>query len=88
MIQKKFVSVSFRKNFESVSFRKNFVSVLFRKNFVHIFVFCTYSQPNFRYSSLNFVRLVWVEPQINLQLTGKISLKLDFNSSLLLKYSC
>jgi len=29
---------------------------------------------------------VRVESQINLQLTGKLSLKLDFNSSLLLEY--
>jgi len=29
---------------------------------------------------------VWIEPQIDVQLTGKISFKLDFNSSLLSDY--
>jgi len=38
-------------------------------------------KPDFRNSSLSSVRLSRVEPRINLQLTGKISLKLDSNSS-------
>jgi len=42
-----------------------------------------------RYSSLSFVRLSWgIEQRINLQLTGKISPKLDSNSSLILEYGC
>jgi len=40
------------------------------------------------YSGLSFVRLSLIGRQINLQLTGKISLNLDSNSSLLLEYDC
>jgi len=49
-------------------------------------------QPDFRYwysnSSLSFVRLSWgrITDTVNLQLTGKISFKLDSNSRLLLEY--
>jgi len=35
---------------------------------------------------LSFVRLCRVEPRINLQLTSKVLLKLDANSSLLFEY--
>jgi len=41
-----------------------------------------------RYSSLSFVRLLGIETGMNLQLTGKGSLKFNFNSSLLLEYDC
>jgi len=36
---------------------------------------------------LSFVRLIYVESRINLQLTNKISLKFDFSSSLLSKFN-
>jgi len=45
-----------------------------------------YLKLDFKYSSFKFSDLVSVEPKINLQLTGKISLKLDSNLSLLLEY--
>jgi len=51
----------------------------------YIFLFCTQSQiPGTQVWV--FSDQVRVELQINLQLTGKISLKLDTNSSLLLEY--
>jgi len=43
-------------------------------------------KPDFRYSSWSFVSWSGLEPRINLQLTGKISLEFDSNSSLLLEY--
>jgi len=50
----------------------------------HVFIrFYFTLTPDFRYSNLSFVRLSLVESRINLQLTGKISFKLDFKSSLL-----
>jgi len=47
-------------------------------------------KPNFikPNSSLSFVRLSWDRIMDNLQLTGKISLELDSNSSFLLEYGC
>jgi len=47
-----------------------------------------YIKVDFKYSSLSFVRFRWGRTTDNLQLTGKISFKLDFNSSLILEYSC
>jgi len=36
-------------------------------------------KPDFKYSSLSFARINRVESRINLHLSGKISLELDFN---------
>jgi len=43
-------------------------------------------KPDFKYSSLSFVRISGTELRINLQLAGKILLKLDSTSSLLWEY--
>jgi len=56
-----------------------------QKFFVCIYIIFLHLKPDFKYLSLNFVRL---KLQINLRLTGKISLKLESNSSLFLEYDC
>jgi len=45
-------------------------------------------KPDFKYTSLNFVRLRWGKTSTDkLEITGKISLELDSNSSLLVEYA-
>jgi len=57
-----------------------------KKNFAYLRLSFLHLKPDFRYPSLSFVRSVGVASHISLQLTGRISLKLDSNSCLLLEY--
>jgi len=59
---------------------------LMQKSFVCVCIFLFWTKS--RTSATQIWVLVEVKQQINLQLTGKISLKMDSNSSLLLEYSC
>jgi len=55
------------------------------KNYSFLYFSFFRLKPNFRYSNLSFVRLSWGRITENLQITGKVSLELDSNSSLLLE---
>jgi len=59
-----------------------------QKSFCLCFIFFFHLKPTSGTQVLVSSDKNGIESWINLQLAGKISLKLDSNSSLLLKYSC
>jgi len=69
-----------------LNLKKNRNRVIKKIFVLFIFIFFLQIKPDSRYSSLSFVILNCGKTTDNLQLTGKISLKFDFSSSLHLEY--
>jgi len=57
-----------------------------QKNSYVFISFFLHLKPDFSYSGFSFAKLSWGQTTNNLHLTGKISLKLISNSSLLLEF--